>query len=99
VYLATTKTYLGWAKGLSWKKEEASSTKVLLATTSMCTYNVKIKECQITHIELFILVFLEACDLSKGHLQDTSKLHLPTLWISGDSLHMRRYLRDVRLRN
>jgi hypothetical protein len=58
-------TYLGWAKGLSWKKDEAGSTKVLLATTSMCTYNVKIKECQITQIELFILGFLEACDLPK----------------------------------
>jgi len=54
------------------KKKKAGSTKVLLVTTSMCTYNVKIKECQITHIELFILGFLEACDLSKGHLQDTS---------------------------
>jgi hypothetical protein len=47
-------TYLGWAKGLSIReKEEAGSTKVLLGITSMCTYNVKIKECQITWIELF----------------------------------------------
>jgi hypothetical protein len=54
-------TYLGWAKGLSGKKEEAGSTKVLLGITSMCTYNVKIKECQITRIELSMLGFLEAC--------------------------------------
>jgi len=87
VYLATTKHILGGQKVYHGKKKKkAGSTKVLLVTTSMCTYNVKIKECQITHIELFILGFLEACDLSKGHLQDTSKLHLPTLWISGDSI-------------
>jgi hypothetical protein len=54
-------TYLGWAKGLSGKKE-AGSTKVLLGIiTSMCTYNVKIKECQITRTELSMLGFLEAC--------------------------------------
>lgn len=53
-------TYLGWAKGLSGKKE-AGSTKVLLGITSMCTYHVKMKECQITWIELSMLGFIEAC--------------------------------------
>jgi hypothetical protein len=64
--LATTKHILGGQKVYHGKKKKkAGSTKVLLGTTSMCTYNVKIKECQITYIELFILGFLEACDLPK----------------------------------